>query len=88
MRIVRIRGSHHVLARGGLRTSVPVHGKRALKIGTLKGILRDVDLGPTEFELAQLKRLQKQLADGHLEENKPLIQKGSTPARVYSKEET
>ncbi|UCF37813.1 MAG: type II toxin-antitoxin system HicA family toxin [Acidobacteriota bacterium] len=48
--LLRVRGSHHVLAREDFRTSVPVHGNRLLKIGTLKGILRDIDLGPAEFE--------------------------------------
>ena len=48
--IVRIRGSHHFMERGDQRTTVPVHGARDLKIGTLRKILRDVDLTPTEFE--------------------------------------
>ncbi|MBI3247525.1 MAG: type II toxin-antitoxin system HicA family toxin [Deltaproteobacteria bacterium] len=48
--IVRIRGSHHILVRGDLRTNVPLHGNRPLKIGTLRGILRDIDLTPSEFE--------------------------------------
>jgi predicted RNA binding protein YcfA (HicA-like mRNA interferase family) len=47
--VVRIRGSHHVLAKGVLRTTVPVHGSRALRIGTLRGILRDVDVAPAVF---------------------------------------
>jgi len=47
--IVRVRGSHHVLSRGDDRTSVPAHGSRPLKIGTLHGILRDVELSPAEF---------------------------------------
>ena len=47
--VVRIRGSHHVLARHQLRTTVPVHGGLTLKIGTLRGILRDIDLGAAEF---------------------------------------
>jgi predicted RNA binding protein YcfA (HicA-like mRNA interferase family) len=47
--VVRVRGSHHVMARGKERTSVPVHGNQTLKIGTLKSILRDVGLSPTEF---------------------------------------
>lgn len=34
--IVRIRGSHQVMARQELRTSVPVHGGQALKIGALR----------------------------------------------------
>ena len=49
-RIVRIRGSHHVMERGPLRTTVPVHGNRNLKVGTHGKILRDVDLSPEEFE--------------------------------------
>ena len=32
------------------RTSIPVHGNSALKIGTLRGILRDIDMSPDEFE--------------------------------------
>ena len=47
--LLRVSGSHHYLAREELRTSVPVHGSRPLKIGTLRGILRDVRLSPTEF---------------------------------------
>jgi predicted RNA binding protein YcfA (HicA-like mRNA interferase family) len=47
--LVRTRGSHHFLAKGELRTSVPVHGNRLLRIGTLHGILRDVRLSPKEF---------------------------------------
>jgi predicted RNA binding protein YcfA (HicA-like mRNA interferase family) len=48
--VVRVRGSHHVMARDTQRTSIPVHGNRALKIGTLRGILRDIDMSPDEFE--------------------------------------
>ena len=48
--VVRIRGSHHVLQRDDLRTTIPVHGNRDLKIGTLRKILRDVELSPQEFE--------------------------------------
>jgi predicted RNA binding protein YcfA (HicA-like mRNA interferase family) len=47
--LVRISGSHHYLKRQQLRTSVPVHGNQALKIGTLRGILRDVQMSPAEF---------------------------------------
>jgi predicted RNA binding protein YcfA (HicA-like mRNA interferase family) len=46
---VRVRGSHHLLARGDQRTSVPVHAGRNLKIGTLRSILRDIGMTPTEF---------------------------------------
>jgi predicted RNA binding protein YcfA (HicA-like mRNA interferase family) len=48
--VVRVRGSHHVMARDTQRTSIPVHGNSALKIGTLRGILRDIDMSPDEFE--------------------------------------
>lgn len=48
--IVRIQGSHHFLERGAARTNVPVHGHRVLKIGTLRSILRDIGMTPTEFE--------------------------------------
>ncbi len=41
--VVRIRGSHHIMERVDLRTSVPVHN-RPLKIGTLMSILRDVNM--------------------------------------------
>jgi predicted RNA binding protein YcfA (HicA-like mRNA interferase family) len=47
--LLRVRGSHHFLAKGELRTSVPVHGNRELKIGTLRGILRDVQMSASEF---------------------------------------
>ncbi len=48
---VRIRGSHHILARLDLRTSVPVHGSTTLKIGTLRGILRDIELSANDFAM-------------------------------------
>ena len=48
--LIRIRDSHHVLQHGSLHTTVPVHGNRDLKIGTLRKVLRDVELSPTEFE--------------------------------------
>lgn len=47
--VMRIRGSHHVMQRLDLRTTVPVHTGRNLRIGTLRGILRDVELSPAEF---------------------------------------
>jgi predicted RNA binding protein YcfA (HicA-like mRNA interferase family) len=47
--VIRVRGSHHVMARETQRTTVPVHGNRSLKIGTLRGILRDIDMSPDEF---------------------------------------
>ena len=48
--VVRVRGAHHFMERGDQRTSVPVHGNRSLKIGTLRGILRDIGISPTEFQ--------------------------------------
>jgi predicted RNA binding protein YcfA (HicA-like mRNA interferase family) len=48
--IIRIRGSHHVMRSGDHWTTIPVHGSRALKIGTLRKILRDVEMSPLEFE--------------------------------------
>jgi len=47
--VARVRGSHHFMQRGPDRTCVPVHGNRALKIGTLRSILRDVGVSPAEF---------------------------------------
>jgi predicted RNA binding protein YcfA (HicA-like mRNA interferase family) len=48
-RVVRVRGSHHILVKGDLRTTVPVHGAQSLRMGTLRGILRDIEMGPGEF---------------------------------------
>lgn len=48
--VARVSGSHHFMERGDQRTTVPVHGNRDLKIGTLRKILRDVSMSPTEFE--------------------------------------
>ncbi len=47
--LLRVRGSHHFLEKETLRTSVPVHGNRPLKIGTLRSILRDINISPNEF---------------------------------------
>ncbi|QEG33377.1 type II toxin-antitoxin system HicA family toxin [Bythopirellula goksoeyrii] len=47
--VVRVRGSHHFLQREELRTSVPVHQGKDLKIGTLRSILRDIQMSPEEF---------------------------------------
>jgi len=44
-RVVRIHGSHHVLQHAdGRSTSVPVHGRAALRRGTLAAILKNVGL--------------------------------------------
>lgn len=50
--VVRVRGSHHFLQKEDLRTSVPVHAGKDLKIGTLRSILRDIKISPTEFKNA------------------------------------
>lgn len=47
--VLRIRGSHHFLNRGDTDTVVPVHGNRPLKMGTLRKILRNIGMTPTEF---------------------------------------
>ena len=47
--LLRVRGSHHFLSKEPLRTSVPVHGNRELKVGTMRGILRDIQISPSEF---------------------------------------
>ena len=48
--VLRIRGAHHFMEGAGHRTSVPVHANQPLKIGTLRSIIRDVELSPAEFE--------------------------------------
>ena len=48
--VVRIRGSHHFLQKENLRTSVPAHAGKDLKVGTLRSILRDIQMSPVEFE--------------------------------------
>lgn len=51
LRVTRVVGSHHFMDDGiARRTSVPVHGHKEVKIGTLRSILRDINLAPTEFE--------------------------------------
>jgi predicted RNA binding protein YcfA (HicA-like mRNA interferase family) len=48
--VVRIRGSHHVLRHpDGRGTSVPVHRTQEVRVGTLRGILRDCGLTVDEF---------------------------------------
>ena len=50
-RVVRIRGSHHILVKGELRTTVPVHGSQNMRIGTLRGVLGDIEMSPLDFEI-------------------------------------
>jgi predicted RNA binding protein YcfA (HicA-like mRNA interferase family) len=41
----RVSGSHHIFRKEGFRpVSVPVHGSKDLKIGTLQGIMKDTGL--------------------------------------------
>ena len=47
--VVRVSGSHHFLELGPQRTCVPVHGAKDMKIGTLRSILRDIELAPEDF---------------------------------------
>ena len=50
----RIRGSHHVLKKPGYLfvLTVPVHGNRPLKAGTLRGLIRGAGLTVEEFVAA------------------------------------
>ena len=49
--VVRTTGSHHILKKLGHQAtlSVPVHGNRALKRGTLRGLVRQSGLTIDEF---------------------------------------
>lgn len=48
--VVRVRGSHHVLRHpDGRGTSVPVHRNEEVRVGTLRGIIRDCRLTVEEF---------------------------------------
>lgn len=47
----RIRGSHHIFSKAGVTIilTVPVHGNKSLKLGTLKSLVRAAGL--TEADL-------------------------------------
>jgi predicted RNA binding protein YcfA (HicA-like mRNA interferase family) len=47
----RIRGSHHVLKKAGFPNAltVPVHGSKTLKRGTLRNLIRDASLTVDQF---------------------------------------
>ena len=34
---------------GGKRTVIPVHANKTMKIGTLRSVLRDIEISPAEF---------------------------------------
>ena len=48
--VIRVRGSHHFLRRNEQNTCIPIHSNQSLKTGTLRSILRDIQLSPSEFE--------------------------------------
>jgi predicted RNA binding protein YcfA (HicA-like mRNA interferase family) len=49
--VVRVRGSHNILAHpDGRRTVIPVHSGETLGIGLLSQILRDCQLTKEEFK--------------------------------------
>jgi len=54
--LVRINGSHHVYTKDGeeARIVVPVHGKKEIKIGLLKAILKTAGLLSLFFTLTNL----------------------------------
>jgi predicted RNA binding protein YcfA (HicA-like mRNA interferase family) len=49
--LARITGSHHIYIKAGLnhRLAVPVHGKKDLKIGLLRAIMRIADIKDDEL---------------------------------------
>ena len=38
--LLRVEGSHYQMGKGGKRTSIPIHGAKDLKTGTLAAIQR------------------------------------------------
>jgi predicted RNA binding protein YcfA (HicA-like mRNA interferase family) len=50
-RVVRIRGSHHIMAKEGhpARLSVPVHGNKPVAKGTLRSLIDAAGLTVAEF---------------------------------------
>ena len=44
---VRQRGSHVIMRSGDRGCSVPMH--RAIKVGTLRGVLKQADVDPDDF---------------------------------------
>lgn len=47
----RVKGSHHVYAKGGtpVRISVPIHGNKPLKIGLLKHLMKVAGIDEDEL---------------------------------------
>lgn len=50
--LMRIQGSHHIYGKAGsmARLSVPIHGKRSLKIGLLRHLLKIAGLSEGEID--------------------------------------
>ena len=50
-RVVRIKGSHHIMKREGNRflLTVPCHGNTPLKPGTLRSLIRTIGITVEEF---------------------------------------
>ena len=50
-RVARVTGSHYILTKEGVdfHLSIPYHGGRIVKIGLLKGLIRDVGLTNEEY---------------------------------------
>ena len=50
----RITSSHHILKRPGHRfhLSVPIHGSKPLRAGTLRGLIRDAGITVEQFNAA------------------------------------
>lgn len=49
--MARVSGSHHIMKRDGHpnNVSVPVHGNKPLKVGTLRGIISSAGMTVEEF---------------------------------------
>ncbi|MEX0938236.1 MAG: type II toxin-antitoxin system HicA family toxin [Pirellulales bacterium] len=49
--VARVKGSHHIMKRAGHRhvITVPAHGSKPLKRGTLRSILRSAGFTVAEF---------------------------------------
>ena len=49
--VARITGSHHIMRHpDGRNTTVPVHGGRDIRPGTLRSVLRDAKLTVEDFQ--------------------------------------
>ncbi len=56
--VIRIKGSHHFLKNSttGMMTTLAVHPGMLVKKGTLKGILRDINMSVEEYERLRLEK--------------------------------